>query len=159
MAAGFTTIAKVAGEIPSFARGGKIADATIQNWIDSSAQAITGRMMKRGLPLDPAVWPQPDSQTNMPSAADLLERINRLGAAADLAAAIASQFGAAEWGPSKSLERRYLAELKAIEDGGYDKIFLAAAATVEAKPQFGAGDMTDADTGDSSQVFTRGKVL
>src|SRR5580700_8307783 len=85
----WTTVDAVCGEVPGFARGGQISDTQIANWIASVRQSITGAMLGRGLSLDPALWQQPDDSAN-PDPGDVLEMINRYGAAARLSAAVGS---------------------------------------------------------------------
>jgi len=153
----WTTVAAVAGEVPGFARGGAIADSKINDWIRSVAQQINGAMLKRGLPLDPGQWQQADAAAS-PNPVDVLEMINRFGAGASLAAAVASQFSSGEFGIAKKLQADFLRELKALQNGDYDKLFRPGAATVEAGPQLSAGDMTD-DAGDSSAAFTKGQIF
>jgi hypothetical protein len=152
-AATWTTVDAVAGEVPGFQRGGQISDAQIGIWARTVAQAIAGAMLRRGLSMNPADWQQPDTGAD-PSPADVLEMINRLGAAARLAAAIAGQFSQGEWGLAKNLERSYQTEMKALKDGDYDKLFRAASATLETGPQFSSGDVTD-DSGNAENAFTK----
>jgi hypothetical protein len=143
----------VAGEVPGFVRGGRISDAGITNWMGSVAQQINAALLRRGLPLTAADW-QPVIEAGAPSPADLLELLNRLGAAALLAAAIGGQFGAGEWGLAKALERRFERELKALEAGAYDKVFRPAAATIESGTLFGGGD-TENDAGETEPAFEK----
>jgi hypothetical protein len=151
----WTTIDAVCGEIPAFKRGGRISDDTIRNWMESVAQAIAAAMMRRGLPLDASLWQQP-GLTASPSPAAVLELINRLGAAARLAAALGSEFGSQEMGLAAALRRDYEAERKRLEEGGYDVMFRPAARTVESGPLFSAGDVLDAE-GNSMSAFTKGQ--
>lgn len=154
LAQAWTTVDRVAKEVPGFHRGGRIDDATIENWIRSIAQSIAGAMLRRGLPLDPAQWPTPDPSTGIPAAIGVLELINRLGAAAPLAAAIASDFTSGEWGLAKSLEQRYQSERKALASGDYDCLFKAAAPTIETTASLSTGD-----TADSQPAFTKDQVF
>jgi hypothetical protein len=147
-------VAAVAGEVPGFARGGRIKDDQIAIWIRSVAQEITAEMLRRGLSLDPATWTAA-SPAAMPSPADLLEMVNRMGAGARLAAAVGAQFSAGtEWAVAKNLERAYLRHLQALRSGDYDKIFRPTAATVQAGPQ-----LAYADTSDARPAFEKGKVF
>jgi hypothetical protein len=133
----WTTLDAVVGEVPGFQRGGLIKDPQINIWIRSVAQEIAAEMMRRGLSLDPATW-QPAGSAAQPDPADVLEMINRMGAAARLAAAISSQFsgGQGEWSVSKNLSGAYLRQLGALRNGDYDKFFNPAAATVDPEPTF-----------------------
>ena len=133
----WTTLDAVCGEVPGFARGGSVADSQIATWIQTVAQSIAAVMLRRGLSLNPADWQQPDG-TATPSPAALLEMINRLGAAARLAGAIAAQFTTGEWGVARALQKEYDAEVMTLREGEYDKIFRPAAATVESGPLLGA---------------------
>ena len=149
--AGWTTLEKIAGEVPGFIRGGRITDAQIVVWGDSIEQQINAVMRRRGLSLVAADWSDA-------SGADLLEMINRLGAGAQLSAAVAGQFSAGEWGLTKAIERRFEREMKALGDGDYDKLFRPGAATVESGTLFAGGDMTD-DEGEVERAFEKGKVM
>jgi hypothetical protein len=153
----WTTVQAVAGEIPGFVRGGKILDAHIETWMRSVAQSIAGALLKRGLSTDPSTWQQPDAAGEM-SAASVLEMINRLGAASRLATAVASQFGPGQSGLSTNLGAAFSAEMKALRDGDYDKLFRPGAATVESGPLLSAADLTN-DDGTSSAAFTKGRVF
>jgi len=154
----YTTVAAVAGEVPGFKRGGQIADMTIESWIKSVGQGINGAMLRRGLSLDPADWQQADADTAMPSPVGVLENLNRLGAAARLAAAVGGQAGTGEWGLAKSLREAHTQEMNLLRDGGYDKLFRPAAATIESAPQLAVGDMKDED-GNVEQAFQKGQVF
>lgn len=133
----WTKVGVVVKAVPGFQRGGDIKDDDIQNWIAEVAQEIAATMVKRALPLDPSVWPA-QAQPGMPTAQGLLEMINRAGAAARLASAIASNFTAGQWGVQKDLQTQYERQLKALGNGDYDKLFLVAAATTEPGPLLGA---------------------
>lgn len=158
MAQEWTTVEAVCGEVPGFKRGGRIADSMIHVWIRSVAQPIAGTMMRRGLSLDPAQWQAADAGSGMPAPVGVLEHINRLGAAARLAGAIAGEFGTAEWGLAKTLQREYERELTALRGGEYDKLFTPAAATVESGTLFAGGDMTD-EGGELERGFEKGQVF
>jgi hypothetical protein len=138
----WTTIDAVCGEVPGFERGGTIQDEQILTWMRSVAQAIAAVMFKRGLSLNPAQWQQPDD-TVTPTPAGVLEMLNRLGAAARLAAAIASQWGDKEWAVTTNLTQSYDDEMLTLREGDYDKMFAPSSVTVETGPQFSAGDMTN----------------
>jgi len=134
----WTSVDAVCGEVPGFKRGGTITDDQIQRWIRSVAQEISAEMMRRGLSLDPSTWQQPASAGD-PDPADVAEMINRLGAAARLAAAVGAQFsGTGEWGVSKSLRTAYQEQRAMLRDGDYDKFFDPSAATVAPAPQLAA---------------------
>jgi hypothetical protein len=154
----FTTLDAVAAEVPGFKRGGRITDDTLQTWLRSVAQGIAGSLLRRGLSLNPADWQKPDPSTALPTAAGVLETINRLGSAARLASAISSDFGQTEWGLAKNLQREYERELKRLDDGSYDKLFRPAAATVETGRQVAGGDVFTS-TGDADQAFTKDQVF
>ena len=149
---GWTTVDAVVAEIPGFARGGRIKDSDIRTWIRSVGQEIAAEMLRRGLSMDPATWQQAGT-AGMPDPADVLEMINRMGAAARLAAAVGANMPA-EWGVAKGLERSYLRQLAALRAGDYDKMFRPGAATVEAGPQLAFGDTTLVD-GSSSSAFRK----
>jgi hypothetical protein len=155
---GYTDVVAVAGEVPGFQRGGQIKDSTIETWIRSLAQTINGELMRRGLPLDPVRWQTPDAATGMPAAGAVLENINRLGAAARLAAAVGSQFGSSESGLAKDLRESYMRELKNVREGSYDKLFRPSAATVETDGQVSVGDI-ETDSGDAEQAFRKDQVF
>jgi hypothetical protein len=154
----FTCIDSVCGEIPGFRRNGRIQDATVEGWMRSIAQLIAGAMLRRGLPLDSTLWQQPDSVTAVPTPAGILELINRLGAAARLASAMASEFTSGEWGLAKNLQRDFEREFNSLCGGGYDKVFLPSAATVEAGQQFAGGDIVNS-CGDAENAFSKGRVF
>jgi hypothetical protein len=154
----WTNVEAVCGEIPGFRRGGRIQDSTIEGWMRSIAQTIAGAMLRRGLSLDSAQWQQPDAATAMPTPAGVLELINRYGAAVRLASAIAGDFTSGEWGLAKSLTRDFERELKALQDGGYDKLFRPGATTVESGPQFSGGDIVT-DQGDAQNAFSKDQVF
>ena len=151
---GWTSVEQVAAEIPGFARGGRIKDTDIQTWIRSVGQEIAAEMLRRGLSLDPATWTG-SGTAGSPDPVDVLEMIDRMGAAARLAAAVGANMPG-EWGVTKNLERAYLRQLAALRAGDYDKIFLPGAATVEPGPQVSCGDMTRSD-GASSTAFRKEK--
>jgi hypothetical protein len=154
----WTTVEAVCAEVPSFRRGGRIGDAAIETWIRSIAQSIAGLMMRRGLSLNSSDWQQPDPGTLLPTPSGVLELINRLGAAARLAGAMAADVSAGEWGLTKALQRDYERELGALRDGQYDKLFRPAAATVESGTLVAGGDMTD-DSGEVERAFEKGQVF
>jgi hypothetical protein len=154
----WTNVEAVCGEVPGFRRGGRIQDATIEGWMRSYAQTIAGAMLRRGLSLDSTQWQQPDAATAMPTAAGVLELVNRLGAAARLAGAIASDFTQGEWALAKTLRSDFERELKTLGDGGYDKLFRPAAATVDNEPQFAGGDI-ETDDGDAERAFTKTQIF
>ena len=138
----WTTIEAVCGEVPGFERGGMITDEQILTWMRSVAQAIAAVMFKRGLSLNPATWQQPDD-TATPTPAGILEMINRLGAAARLAAAVASQWGDKDWAITGNLTRSYDDEMITLREGEYDRAFAPASVTLETGPQFSAGSTTN----------------
>jgi hypothetical protein len=150
----WTNVEAVCGEVPSFRRGGRIQDAIIEGWMRSVAQSIAGVMLRRGLSLDSADWQQPDATTAMPTPAGVLELVNRLGAAARLAGAIASDFTSGEWGLAKTLRADFERELRTLAEGGYDKLFRPAAATLDSDAQFAGGDL-ETDDGDAMPAFTK----
>lgn len=152
----YTTMGAVIGEVPGFQRGGLITDARIQGWMSSIAAGIKGAMLRRGLPLDPAQW-QAAGADGSPDALGVLEMINRLGAAARLAAAVVSVFSNQDAAFSKNLNAAYKDEMTRLEEGAYDKLFRPSAATVESGPAFAGGDLTGADGSDST-LFPKEKV-
>jgi len=154
----WTNLDAVCGEIPGFRRGGRIQDATIEGWMRSIAQVVAGAMLRRGLSLDSAQWQQPDALTAMPTPAGVLELVNRMGAAARLAGAVASDFTQGEWALAKNLQRDYERELKTLGEGGYDKLFRPGAATVDSGAQFAGGDIAT-DSGDAERAFTKTQVF
>lgn len=158
---GYTSLLRVMAEVPGFkiTSGGAINAETIHNWIGTVAQSVNGALIRRGLPLDSSLWPAAAPGTAQPTAAGVLEMVNRLGAAARLAAAIASQFTSGEWGIAKTLQREYEREINRLETGAYDKLFLARAATIEAGPQVFVGDQTDPETGDDTTAFKKEDVF
>jgi IPT/TIG domain len=135
----WTSIESVTGEVPGFARGGQIGDSQIQTWIESIAQQIAGVMLRRGLPLDPALWQQPSTNA-WPTPAGFLEMVNRMGAAARLAAAVSSLFASGDMAITKNLQSAFSGEMAALLRGDYDKLFLPAAATLAPGRLFGSGD-------------------
>jgi hypothetical protein len=149
----WTTIDAVCGEVPGFQRGGQIDDGQIQRWIGSTAQEIAGLMLRRGLPLDPSKWQQPTAAA-WPTPSGLLEMMNRMGAAAELAAGVASLFSQTDWPIRKTLQGRYDDAKKALLSGDYDKLFLPGAATLDPGPQFGGGDTTN-ERGWPEQAFRK----
>jgi len=153
----WTTIDAVCGMVPGFARGGAISDESITEWIEGTAQAIAAIMLKRNLPTDPTQWTQPGA-SGMPSAAGLLEMLNRLGAAADLASAVASLWGQCEWGTATTLRSKYDDEMLTLREGEYDKLFLPAAATLEPGAHFASGDTTDR-RGRDERAFTKEQIF
>jgi len=155
----WTDVDAVCGEIPGFARGGRIQDSQVQTWIRSVAQEIAAEMLRRGLSLDPSTWQQPGT-AGSPDPVDVLEMVNRMGAAARLAAAVGTQFaaGGQEWGVSKSLQAAYARQLGMLRAGDYDKLFSPSAATVESGPLLAFGDTTKCD-GTPSAAFRKEKVF
>jgi hypothetical protein len=137
----WTTVAKVVKAVPRFQRGGDIRDEDIQGWIEEVAQEVAAAMVKRGLSLDPTQWPP--AAGAFPTPEGLLEMINRAGAGATLAAAIASNFSNGPWAVQTGLQKQYERQLAGLRSGDYDKIFRAGAATVESGPQFGGGNTAD----------------
>jgi hypothetical protein len=157
----WTTIDKVVGEVPAFTRGvGAITDENIRTWIKSISQSVSACLLRRGLPMDPTLWQQPSAQNAYQSPVDVLEMITRYGVAARLTAAIQAQFGAGgtEWSLSKNLDAAYTRELKLLQGGDYDKLFLPAAATVESGQLVSTGDVFKAN-GRSEQAFRKDQVF
>lgn len=154
----WTNIGAVCAEVPNFKRGGNIADSTIEQWMRSVAQAINGSLIRRGLSLDPAVWQQAAQATGNPSPAGWLEMVNRLGAAARLAGAVGGQFTANKFGLAVQLFADYEREMGLLDDGMYDTMFDPNAAQIDTGPYFGAGSMTDPNTGLPVNAFTRESV-
>ena len=152
----WTEIGAVCGEVPGFKRGGRIADATIEVWMRSAAQAIAAAMLRRGLSLDAADWQQPGTDA-MPSPAGVLELINRYGAAMRLASAIGGDVPG-EWSLARDLRKDFEQQLKALRDGEYDKLFRPQAATVDADAQAGMGELVDG-AGDVERAFSKTKVF
>ncbi len=153
MADTWTTLEAVADEVPNFKRGGTIKDSTIEGWIRSTGQAVKAAMLRRGLSLDPANWPGAEE------AASVLELINRYGAAARLAYAVSSQFGSGEWGYAKNLQTQFDRDLKALQDGGYDKLFRTAAATLEGGQQVAVGGIVTDGGREVKPTFTKDQVF
>lgn len=154
----WTTVDAVTGEVPGFQRGGKIDDAQILVWMRSVAQALKGMLLRRGLSLNPADWQQPGADAS-PEAVSVLEMINRLGAAARLAAAVSAQFSATgEWALSKNLRSAYKDECATLIAGDYDKLFRPSAATIESGPEFASGDMTNR-RGYEDNAFSKEQVF
>jgi hypothetical protein len=150
----YTTVDAVCGEVPGFQRNGAIQDDEILVWIRSGAQVVNGILLRRGFSLDPATWAQPSGDAS-PSPASVLEQIVRFGAAARLAAAVASMWGSGNWAITNSLSGNYAAEKKALEGGDYDHLFRATgAATQDTGPGLVAGDMTDS-SGRDERVFCK----
>lgn len=152
----WTTVDAVAAEVPGFRRGGRIGDEVIETWIRSIAQAIAGAMLRRGLSLIPAHWQAADPGTAMPTAAGVLELINRTGAAARLASAVASEFTQGEWALAKSLQREYERDLQRLDDGIYDRLFRASESPINR--DFAAGDIVT-DQGGAEQAFSKTQVF
>lgn len=155
---GWTDIERVCGEIPNFRRGGEILDATINGWIRSVAQAINAALLGRGISLHPADWQQPAAGSAMPSPVDVLEQINRYGAAARLAGAVGGQFSAAgEWSVAKNLRADFEGEMKLLRSGAYDKMFRPLAPTQQG-PEVEVGEVLT-DSGDPDRLFTKDKIF
>jgi len=148
-AGSWTNIDAVCAELPGFKRGGIIADASIEGWMQSVAQSITGVLVRRGMPIV--------GDTISPPVAILgvLEMINRLGAAARLATVHAAMFTAGKSALADNLTEQYEEEYALLEDGGYDMMWDPAAALEDVGPFFGAGAMTDPCTGNSVSAFSR----
>jgi hypothetical protein len=153
----WTTVEAVAAEVPNFKRGGTIVDKTIEGWVRSIAQTMNAAMLKRGLSLNPADWAQPDENAT-PSPSEILELINRYGAAARLAYALGAQFAAGDWGFAKNLDAQFTRELKALAAGDYDKIFRPSAATQETGEKVAVGDVLT-DSGDVERAFSKTQVF
>lgn len=149
----YTTIDAVCAEVPGFMRGGQIDDDSVQRWISSVAQVVKGSMLKRGLSLDPADWQQAGAD-GTPAATEVLEMINRLGAAARLASAVVSLFGNADAAFSRNLQSAFKDELGRLEGGSYDKAFSPAASTAETGPLLSYGDTSRAD-GEPTTMFRK----
>lgn len=149
----WTTADQVCGEVPGFARGGAITDDQIQNWIASVRQSISGAMLARGLSLNPAVWQQPDDTAN-PDPADVLEMINRYGAAARLSSAVSSLFSQGTSDLTSQLNKAYANEMARMEKGGYDKLFLPSAGTLDPGPELSVGNM-DNGRGRDERAFRK----
>lgn len=148
----WTDLDAVAGEVPGFKRGGRIKDSTIETWMRGAAQSCKGALRRRGIAADTGTWAEAEE------AAAVLEHINRLGAAARLAAAVGGEFSQSEFGLAKVLQREYERELKTLQDGGYDRLFAAAAATVETGTQVAASDI-ESSGGDVERVFDKTQVF
>jgi hypothetical protein len=138
---GWTTIARVCGEVPAFTRGGKIADSSILNWIRARAQQeIVPAMLGRGYSLDPARWPVVGPGGGSPEACATLEAINRYGAGYDLASKVGGQFSAGgEWIVAKNLRDQWSGAIGTLKAGGYDHLFRVDASTAQVAPSFGGG--------------------
>lgn len=153
----WTTIGAVCGEVPNFQRGGNITDEAINTWIRSISQTVSSCLLRRGLPLDPTLWWQPAPSDASPTPAAVLEQITRFGAAAKLAAAISGQFsGGGEWGLQKNLQASFVAEIKLLSDGSYDKLFSPSAATEETGQQVATGPTPG---GWSQQAFRKDQIF
>ncbi len=155
----WTTIDRVCAEIPGFNRGGSnIPDTTIDGWMISIAQSVSGCLLRRGLPLDPTQWPQAVSGSPAPQA--VLEQVTRYGAAARLAAAVSAQFsGGGEWGLAKDLAASFKTEFNLLSNGAYDKLFSPTAATVDSGQQVDAGGIGLTSGGWSGQAFRKDQVF
>lgn len=156
VAQGWTTIAQVCGEVPSFIRGGNIPDKTITGWIQSVSQSVTSCLLRRGLPTDPTLWQQADPLSADPSAAATLELITRYGAAARLVAAISSQMSGGVNALQANLQSAYNREFQLLASGAYDKLFLPTAAT-EISGQSLASNLQSGQQGHT--VFRMDKVF
>jgi hypothetical protein len=155
----WTSIDLVIGEVPGFLRNGTISDDTINNWIRSIAQSVSSCLLRRGLPLDPALWAQATPGSASPTPVAVLELITRYGAAARLAAVVSAQFSSGgEWGLSKNLQAAYDREFKLLSDGSYDKLFKPSAATVESGQIVGANQLLTF-SGDPDQAFSKDQVF
>jgi hypothetical protein len=144
----------VAGEVPGFERGGQISDDMIQRWIENAAQIVNGVMLKRGL--DPTLWAQPAGDA-MPDPSSVLEMIVRLGAAADLAAAVSSVWGNAKWPIVGTLSAAYDEQLQGLRDGEYDHLFLATGAVTEITGPMFAGSTPTKKDGRPRVFFKKGR--
>lgn len=156
---GWTSIARVATEVPGFKRGGQITDQTILGWIRSRSQTITAAMLQRGYSLIPSAWPANGASGGSPAAGEMLESLNRVGATLDLASRIAAANGAGQWDFANKLRDQWNADFKLLQSGGYDNLFRADSATDAVAPTFGGGDMSDPDTGEVTPSFTKEQVF
>lgn len=153
---GWVTIARVAGSVPAWHRGGQISDDQVWEWIATRAQIVTGAMQKRGYPLDPSAWPSSGENGTSPEAMKLLSTLNRLGAAADLAEAIGGNFSTGRWGFAKSLSDQFDAMFRQFREGVYDHLFVATASTDSVDPTFsGFPDNSSPDCG--GPAFRKGE--
>ncbi len=172
----YTTIANVAGMFPTFVRGAatqKPSDTLIQVYIDDVAGDIDAVLLRRFVVVNPGQTPSQALAAFIAAlstdANNVLEKINRYGAAAQLAEVLAT-FGVAS---AREMEKDFDAHynylknnLDARDDRGrplasgpFDKMFDPLARTETAQPALkgiAGGDQpvgqTPADTG-SSAVF------
>src|SRR5205809_3223740 len=147
---GYTTIANVAGMLPTFARGTaqqKPADTLIQTYIDDVAAEINAVLVRRGF-VATGLAATGIQALLSPDATNICEMINRYGAAAQLGQTLAT-FGVASAGQLANNIRdtyeRMKNDLNARNDKGeaqaggpYDKYFDPLARTETAQPSLKA---------------------
>lgn len=166
----YTTVTQVAGMFPTFVRGTpqqKPSDTLIQTYIDDVAAEIDAILQRRGFSGQTpfSAWVASLSV----DALNLVEIINRYGAAAQLGDTLAAFGVAGARELAKSLDEQFADKRNALDardrngkplsSGPYDKLFDLQARTETSEPalQAIAGadqpvDQTPADTG-SSAVF------
>jgi len=134
---GLAQVDAVVIHIPHFIRNSPagVADDAIQTWIDTRWEEINAVLVRRALAV-PAEGT--DGWTK-------LELINRLGAAADLAAALSATFSpGTRWQVEKNLRDDYLRLLAGLDRGDLDKLLDPAAQTADVGPAMQAIGGADA---------------
>jgi len=128
--AGIATIAGVATHVSGFVRNSPNGpqDADIQKWIDTRWEEIQAIVVRRGLPV-------PVSGDGF----NTLELINRIGAAADLAATLSTRFATgSRWQVEKNLRDDFMRMLARLDNGEYDKQLNPTSRTVNPGAQMQA---------------------
>lgn len=160
----YTTVSAVAGMFPTFVRGTpqqKPADSLIQTFIDDMAGDINATLQKRFGEVIQASYSGSFTAFQTGFSTDtlnVLEKINRYGAASQLATTLATMGVAAAERLSKDFDAEYarlVSELRAMDEnrplasGLYDYLFDPQARTESPRPGLqgiAGGDMPRGDT-------------
>lgn len=152
---GITTTDAVGAHVPGFVHNSPAGpkDTDISAWIDARFEEVQAILTRRNLPM-------PGAGTD---GYRTLELINRLGAASDLAAALASKFSSGQpWPVQKNLREDFLRMLSRLDCGEFDKLLQPTARTQDIGPQVVgvAGQETDPAPDETLTVaFQKGMVF
>lgn len=126
----YTTAAKVAGHFPSFkmTATSQPTQAQVEGYIANYAAIIEAVCIGRGYDLS--------NLTDRQIA--LLNVINEAGAAVDLGTALYGKITTSDSKEAKSQYDSYDRNLKMLEKGSFDKLFLEKASVAETTTSFGA---------------------